>query len=1697
MASQLPIPPHTVQWPAGGANGRLTQQQSISTAVYQQRQGRQAGDPANYVRFNLPGIARLTQTGPIQVQDPQVLPALWLQQTENRIMHPIPPTRAPAGPPFTNQIDSSMRLTYRQLRPFWERDVEQSQDLRALWKRMSPSFRETMMEGVQAELPNKHVNIGTTALSKWLTLSNGNTSVPMKKYLALCMARYGTDVFDPTRSRRTMGAHQQEVQIQVQGRPLTVRLHRNRDSTFTYLPKIRKVSGFWDDEITLQGGGQRVNVHRDRSMIQHRTAHVFIGRPTRNEETITLSEGPLLTRLYEQLRDFQHTTLFNGDVQGQRSNHYCQLEIHVQFARHQEDYDGGSFIHGTLRSTWHKELGGPANDPYRPLIQNLQDAILAQIQSIKDNFNETDNSLRVQNRHPDHVNGYALYLHATWIRNDIDGMPRVLRASTRRQRRRGGAHICGTNEERLFTKGSMLPRFMYERALFWCPPRPHQTCVLMSLFRATRTCYHFTDQVVTKLSTPANKFAVDQDELLFPVIDTDFWTQLTDSQQAQLPFLVPTTEEVGYFAFRLSCGYKHKLREDEVDELLDTEDENVYFRQPHHPPTAPYHKGCKSQWEEEMWEKASEEMFAWLEVTCQRDIDQNELGDCIQAFADVFGICVSVHDIECRGQRIEVYTPHQQSVQALIPTEGTAILHMIHIVYDQGHLHPISHFPSFIASKKLKGRDRYGPTHQYCPICDSHKQFKSFQEASSHWTQCVKRQKQFTLRETGVIHSRFTSATTPVEKKFRPKEFTPYYQCKGCKQEIATATSLFHHVCKLPVRPKDPLPNQKIYAYDLESAQIRNPETDVLLLEHVCNKVCVKEVYGDQAFTFENEMDFVKHILQDPQFHEAVFLAHNGGSYDSQFILRVLERWEIDFHFVPSPGSDHKFLLLELKESKIRFMDFMRFVPGSLKNVAKSFGCELAKGDFPHKFNNGEHDSYRGPLPPHHPDEEDYWCQHHVRSEKEQQAFEKWYSQEACQEYCTCWNTPTCECNKRPWDFQEEIVKYCQLDVQVLAEAIRKYRDGVMQLDPGGPCPDSEIDWRPPQLDPFNYVTIAQLALNTFSQGFQNPDDSLSVLHQPTRAGLNPKAIAWLDRLNQEQPHQRILHRGNHHREFFHFQSNLFFDGYCEETNTLYLFMDCKYWGCDECLQGDETVIHPTQKIPYASIQEQFEFALSRIESTYRFKIIWEHEFDSTYQQLSPYEKECSSLFSFQEAFYGGRTEVFSPYANAQVLNKEIKDIDVTSLYPSVYLAKLPVGIPVHLRGSIEIDPQRLHPSHPNRYFGFVKCHVTPNPKDIIGLLPQHDPETKRLCFPVHPMVGVWGTEELYLAIEQGYIVNTIYELYHWDQLQSSDQHLRGYVSYFLRMKQEAEGWKKLSGGEFGHTPTEEQQAIIIQRLYEQNGYLARIRPEYVEVNPVKRQLAKLYLNSLWGKFAQQTSYRQFKTIYSPEQFATLWSDPLLVRDKFQVRESAPGIFKCSYDIQTPYTVPVAHENVLFAAMVTMHARCVLHKRILLIGPERALYVDTDSLKFLMDKDDRIENYTGVGLGKWTDEYPDEVIEEFGALAPKMYTLAFKDKQEESVRGKGVILSLRNQRRLRLEHLKTIMLPIVQGQPPSPEYTLSLENFSIFANCTKHQLEYGTMLTRENEKSVRMTISKRTIVTDPDFAFSQGRIHTLPKGYQA
>ena len=119
-------------------------------------------------------------------------------------------------------------------------------------------------------------------------------------------------------------------------------------------------------------------------------------------------------------------------------------------------------------------------------------------------------------------------------------------------------------------------------------------------------------------------------------------------------------------------------------------------------------------------------------------------------------------------------------------------------------------------------------------------------------------------------------------------------------------------------------------------------------------------------------------------------------------------------------------------------------------------------------------------------------------------------------------------------------------------------------------------------------------------------------------------------------------------------------------------------------------------------------------------------------------------------------------------------------------------------------------------------------------------------------ILGTWCHVKLMKAIEKGYQILKIHEIWHFPT--RTDELFKEYVNTFLKIKQEASGYPK-------DCVTEEQKQAYIDEYYEHEGI--RLDPEKIEYNPGLRSLAKLMLNSLWGMLYKKYLFNSYNSTIS------------------------------------------------------------------------------------------------------------------------------------------------------------------------------------------------------------------------------------------
>lgn len=159
------------------------------------------------------------------------------------------------------------------------------------------------------------------------------------------------------------------------------------------------------------------------------------------------------------------------------------------------------------------------------------------------------------------------------------------------------------------------------------------------------------------------------------------------------------------------------------------------------------------------------------------------------------------------------------------------------------------------------------------------------------------------------------------------------------------------------------------------------------------------------------------------------------------------------------------------------------------------------------------------------------------------------------------------------------------------------------------------------------------------------------------------------------------------------------------------------------------------------------------------------------------------------------------------------------------------------------------------------------------------------------------------------------------------------YVNTFLKVKQEASGWPDWF-------VDEDTKHRFIREYQEMEGIL--LDDDKIVENLGLRSLAKLMLNSFWGKFGQRTNLTQTTYISDPLQFFDMMtSDQQKVKNVRFVNEESVQL-DWVYD---GFTEASPRTNVVIAAYTTAQARLKLYSYLKQLG-HSVLCCDTDSVVF-------------------------------------------------------------------------------------------------------------------------------------------------------
>ena len=626
-----------------------------------------------------------------------------------------------------------------------------------------------------------------------------------------------------------------------------------------------------------------------------------------------------------------------------------------------------------------------------------------------------------------------------------------------------------------------------------------------------------------------------------------------------------------------------------------------------------------------------------------------------------------------------------------------------------------------------------------------------------------------------------------------------------------------------------PPPPLFVYA-DLEAFQ---NEENVFIANLLCYCSSEEEdihvLQGEECtLKFLEELDELADVSDSDRDREIIIVMHNLKGYDSMFIISELYNQQRPVENQLTVGAK----VLSFKSGPLTFIDSHCFLPVPLASFPATFNLkELKKGFFPHLFNSPENQQYVGRIP----DLEFYDPDGMMHEKKE--------------ELCN-WHADQVRRNVT-FIFKDEIIAYCKSDVALLkagCQAFQREFESEAGFNPmekaytiAGAC---NLYWRKHHLEP-NTIAVEPI------RGWRG-----------ARVNQSLKALQWLYFQESQIPKQgasaeRIKHIRNGGEQTVRTASKIYFvDGFDPVTRTVYEFHGCLYHGCRKCYPVRDIKHYAS---PDRTIEELYQATLTKRMALLLagFTVIeqWECQWDELIKTDQAVNRFLSSFdlvkpLEPRDAFYGGRTEAVALYSAAGE-GEEIRYVDITSLYPWVNKnCQYPIGHPTIITQPVDqsiysyfglalvdiLPPTGLyHPVLPvrcNQKLTFPLCRSCVEEEQAKPLLQrthycQHNDAERTLR-------GTWCTPELVKAVEKGYKIIKIHEVWNFPTVQRKTGLFKEYVDTWLKVKQEASGWP-------GWCQTMEQKRNYIVNYQQREGI--RLDISQIAKNPGRKATAKLMLN--------------------------------------------------------------------------------------------------------------------------------------------------------------------------------------------------------------------------------------------------------------
>ena len=891
-------------------------------------------------------------------------------------------------------------------------------------------------------------------------------------------------------------------------------------------------------------------------------------------------------------------------------------------------------------------------------------------------------------------------------------------------------------------------------------------------------------------------------------------------------------------------------------------------------------------------------------------------------------------------------------------------------------------------------------------------------------------------------------------------------ECYSCNYDVPIAD----HRCTIQPPFEPPPPQQRNAQGESSSETVPPPKLMYADIEclltadrgFVPNLLCYRGEWQQEITVLRGEecVDwFIAHLddyahppTEDIEEQPLVILFHNLKGFDGIFLLNALYKAGRRVTDQLTIGTK----VLSFVSGALIFKDSLCFLPMPLSSFPSTFGLtELKKGFFPHAFNidKPEHQNYRGPIPAleyYDPD---------GMSPKMKAELVTWHADQ--------------DRRNVVFDFQQELEDYCKSDVDILQNGCEKF------------CEEFK---RKAEFNPFEKCSTIASACNLYWRK-RHLHDNIAV--QPpqgwhgARVNQSWVALQWLAYQQTLYP-QTIQHVRNGGEQKVRTGSREeFVDGLIMQPPIVFEFMGCLWHGCPACHKHQRWRQYGAN--PDRSLAELYEATQAKLQrlrhAGYQVVVQWECQWQRQIESTPSISSFLSSMTSTpplqpRDAFFGGRTGAVALHHQA-VPGEKIFYVDVTSLYPWVNkTARYPLGHP-----TIHFEPQD---QELDNYFGLALVTILPPRQLYHPVLPVR--HGGKLTFPLcmacvkdeqpkplfdrsatcnhtdqqRQLQGTWCTPELQEARARGYILKRIHEVWHFQE--SEVGLFANYVNTWLQIKQESAGWPS-----WCQTLQQKQE---YKRLYkEKEG----IQLQNVQKNPGRKQVAKLMLNSFWGKFGERTNKSKVLQLKQPHELFNILTDS--ANHVQTLRICTDDILEVVYKQTDANDMPNAKTNIFIACLTTCHARLKLYSYLHRLQ-KQVLYYDTDSVIYAQ-KEGQPQIETGDYLGDMTDELDGDTIHEFVSGGAKNYGY-------QTVGGKfcckvrGFTLNVRGREKLNYDSMKQHILDTLEEEEPAEAIVVTNPN-----HFHRDQTLEKMKLTQQDKK-YRLVFDKRVIDVDTKRSYPFG-----------